>query len=60
MYNDFGCGISFGTAGIKYDSFPGHFQRYPVEHAGNFLQNLKGELVYLELRKLIGKATVKH
>jgi peptidoglycan/xylan/chitin deacetylase (PgdA/CDA1 family) len=54
------CDISFGTAGIKYDEFENHFQRYPVEIPGDFKQNLKGELVYFLLRKIIGKATVKH
>jgi hypothetical protein len=27
---------------------------------GDFKQNLKAELVYFVLRKIIGKATVKH
>jgi peptidoglycan/xylan/chitin deacetylase (PgdA/CDA1 family) len=54
------CDISFGTAGIKYDGFDTHFQRYPVEKLGDFEQNLKAELVYFVLRKIIGKATVKH
>ena len=54
------CDVTFGTAGIKYDQFGNHFQRYPVEQPGDFRQNLKAELVYLALRKLIGKATVKH
>lgn len=54
------CDISFGTAGIKYDEYENHFQRYPVEIPGGFKQNLKAELVYFVLRKLIGKTTVKH
>lgn len=54
------CDISFGTAGIKYDEFETHFQRYPVEMPGDFKQKLKAELVYFVLRKIIGKATVKH
>lgn len=54
------CDVTFGTAGVKYDTFDFHFQRYPVEEYGNFTDNLKGEFVYFELRKLIGKATVKH
>jgi peptidoglycan/xylan/chitin deacetylase (PgdA/CDA1 family) len=54
------CDISFGTAGIKYDEFETHFQRYPVEIPGDFKMNLKAELVYFVLRKIIGKATVKH
>ena len=54
------CDISFGTAGIKYDEYDSHFQRYPVEIPGDFEENLKAELVYFVLRKIIGKATVKH
>jgi peptidoglycan/xylan/chitin deacetylase (PgdA/CDA1 family) len=54
------CDVTFGTAGIKYDELEFHFQRYPVEQPGDFLQNLKAELVYFALRKQIGKATVKH
>jgi peptidoglycan/xylan/chitin deacetylase (PgdA/CDA1 family) len=54
------CDITFGTAGIKYDQYDYHFQRYPVELPGDFLDNLKTEIVYFELRKWVGKATVKH
>jgi peptidoglycan/xylan/chitin deacetylase (PgdA/CDA1 family) len=54
------CDITFGTAGIKFDELESHFQRYPVEQSGDFLQNLKAELVYFALRKQFGKATVKH
>lgn len=54
------CDITFGTAGVKYDVFKFHFQRYPMEQPGDFKLNLKGEFIYYELRKLIGKATVKH
>jgi peptidoglycan/xylan/chitin deacetylase (PgdA/CDA1 family) len=54
------CDITFGTAGIKHDSFKFHLQRYPVEQAGDFLGNLKAEIVYYKLRKWIGKATVIH
>jgi hypothetical protein len=45
---------------IKYDELNFHFQRYPVEKEGDFMLNLKEELVYFALRKFIGKATVKH
>lgn len=54
------CDITFGTAGVKYDSFPGNFQRFPIEMPGDFVQNMKAEFVYFYLRKWIGKATVKH
>jgi peptidoglycan/xylan/chitin deacetylase (PgdA/CDA1 family) len=54
------CDITFGTAGLKNDNFEAHLQRYPVEIPGNFVENLKGEWVYFQLRKWIGKATVIH
>lgn len=54
------CDITFGTAGLKYDSIPLHLQRYPVEEKGNFYTNLKTEFTYFKLRKTLGKATVKH
>lgn len=54
------CDITFGTAGVKNDSVDFHFQRYPVEQSGSFVRNLKGEFIYYKLRKLAGKATVKH
>lgn len=54
------CDITFGTAGIKYDEIPNHFQRYPAEQKGDFELNVKAEFLYFKLRKAIGKATVKH
>jgi peptidoglycan/xylan/chitin deacetylase (PgdA/CDA1 family) len=54
------CDITFGTAGLKYDECESHFQRYPVETAGDFFQNIKSEWVYFQGRKWMGKATVKH
>ncbi len=54
------CDVTFGTAGVKYDEFDFHFQRYPMEKNGNFVGQLKSEFVYFQLRKWIGKATVKH
>ncbi len=54
------CDLSFGTAGVKFDETENHFQRYPVEQKGDFIENLKSELVYFGLRKSIGQATVKH
>ncbi len=54
------CDVTFGTAGVKNDEFDFHFQRYPAEQAGDFVQNLKGEFIYYKLRKWAGKATVKH
>jgi peptidoglycan/xylan/chitin deacetylase (PgdA/CDA1 family) len=54
------CDVSFRTAGVKYDEFDFHLQRYPVEQTGNFVENIKGEYVYFLLRKLLRKATVTH
>ena len=54
------CDITFGTAGVKYDVFDFHFQRYPMEQNGNVASQLKSEYVYFQLRKWIGKAKVKH
>ncbi|MEE4286096.1 MAG: polysaccharide deacetylase family protein [Mariniphaga sp.] len=58
--NEHICDITFGTAGVKNDAFDFHFQRYPMEQPGDFVQNLKGEFIYYKLRKWMGKATVKH
>lgn len=54
------CDVTFGTAGLKYDEYPGHFQRYPMEQQGNFKLNLKEEWVYFKIRNRLGKSTVKH
>ena len=54
------CDITFGTAGLKYDTFDFHRQRYPVEMPGDFVQNIKTEWIYFFLRKQVGKASVKH
>lgn len=54
------CDFTFGTAGIKKDSFRFHLQRYPVEKHGDFIKNLKGEIVYYFLRAWAGKETVTH
>jgi peptidoglycan/xylan/chitin deacetylase (PgdA/CDA1 family) len=52
--------LSFGTAGIKYDEFPTHLQRFPCETKFPLPQQLKTELVYSYLRKFAGKHVVKH
>jgi len=54
------CDATFGTAGVKFDEFDFHFQRYPMEQPGNFKNNLKGEFTYFKLRKLIGEHIVRH
>jgi len=54
------CDITFGTAGLKFDSFETHFQRVPVEQSQTIEQFLKEEFMYFHLRNLIGKSRVKH
>ncbi|MCF6356395.1 MAG: polysaccharide deacetylase family protein [Draconibacterium sp.] len=54
------CNLTFGTAGVKYDQFKTHLQRYPAEQPGDFRLNLKSEFVYYKLRNVVGKSTVKH
>jgi len=54
------CDITFGTAGLKFDTFTGHLQRVPMEQKHRIEKFLKGEFLYYKLRKIIGKATVKH
>lgn len=54
------CDITFGTAGLKYDTVDTHLQRYPIEMPGDFVQNIKTEWLYFLLRKWINKASVKH
>lgn len=54
------CDITFGTAGLKFDTFKGHLQRVPMEQKHRIERFLKGEFLYYKLRKIIGKATVKH
>ena len=60
LHRELGCDISFGTAGLKYDELDNHFQRYPAEQPGNFVTNLKTEIVYHFLRKPVGKTIVRH
>lgn len=54
------CDLTFGTAGLKCDTFESHFQRVPMEQKHGIETFLKGEFLYFNLRKIIGKATVKH
>lgn len=54
------CDITFGTSGLKYDSFETHFQRVPMEQNQNTESFLKEEFMYFHLRKLVGKASVTH
>ncbi|HPF50011.1 MAG TPA: polysaccharide deacetylase family protein [Draconibacterium sp.] len=54
------CDITFGTAGLKYDSFDTHFQRVPMEQKQKTEHFLKEEFMYFHLRRIIGKARVEH
>ena len=52
--------ISFGTAGLKEDEFPFHFQRFPMEGTGlGASQLIKGEYFYYILKRLIGKHKIQ-
>jgi peptidoglycan/xylan/chitin deacetylase (PgdA/CDA1 family) len=52
--------ISLGTAGLKYDIHPKHFQRIPMEpkKLSSAKQIFKYEYFYFKLRKIVGKNTV--
>ena len=53
--------LSFGCAGFKSDSFPGHFQRIPIEKSVYRIQDLllqQSGMYYV--KKLLGKHIVKH
>ena len=54
------CDITFGTAGLKYDTVSSHLQRVPMEQKRDINSFLKGEFLYFKFRKMVGKATVKH
>ena len=52
--------LSFGTAGLKYDSFHGHLQRIPMEKRSYETAQsiLKYEHFYFKIRQLMKKNTV--
>lgn len=54
------CDFSFGTAGVKDDTIPGHFQRFAMEQNSRLHQRIKGEFLYFHLRKRIDKHQVEH
>lgn len=53
--------VTFGTAGLKYDCYPGHFQRIPMEKKQYYSATriLKYEHLYFRIRKLFNKNVVK-
>jgi len=52
--------LSFGTAGLKNDSHPHHWQRFPIEGTLKPAHKLvKAEYFYFILKSLAGKGTIK-
>jgi len=48
--------VSFGTAGLKLDAFPFHFQRFPMEeNHWNARQSIHTEYLYFLLKRMVGK-----
>lgn len=60
MVDDHLCDLTFGTAGLKFDSIPGHLQRFPVETKEPLPVSLKMEMFYSRLRGYLGRQTVRH
>ena len=50
---------SFGSAGIKIDSFAKNFQRIPMENGKNAEQILREEICYFKLKKVLNKNTIQ-
>lgn len=51
--------LSFGTAGLKPDPIPSHFQRIPMETGDcNPEKIIKTEYVYFLLKRLVGKEAI--
>lgn len=49
---------SFGSAGLKLDSFKNNLQRIPMENGKNATQILKEETAYFNLKKILNKNTI--
>ncbi len=53
------CNFTFGTAGLKHDPIPNHFQRIPMENGFKTAeQTIKYEYIYFLLKLLAGKNTI--
>ncbi len=50
--------ISFGTAGIKTDSFPRNLQRIPMERT-DAASIIKGEIAYYQFKERLGKNKIE-
>ena len=55
--NDLFC--SFGSAGLKVDSFAKNIQRIPMEKGKDANQILKEEIAYFNLKKIVNKNTIQ-
>lgn len=60
IYDEKICDVTFGTAGLKYDSLEHHFQRFPCEATAPLPIALKNEMAYCTLRRLSGRNVVEH
>lgn len=59
LFNEKKLFCSFGSAGIKHDSFAKNFQRIPMETGENAEQILKKEVGYFQLKKWMNKNTIR-
>jgi peptidoglycan/xylan/chitin deacetylase (PgdA/CDA1 family) len=52
--------MTFGTAGMKRDPYPFHFQRIPMDVSGTGARiYLKGEYIYYLLKAMVGRNTIR-
>jgi len=52
--------MSFGTAGMKRDSYPFHFQRIPMDVTkSRAMIYLKGEYIYYLIKSLVGRNIIR-
>ena len=52
--------MSFGTAGLKRDQYPFHFQRIPMDETKSGARIfLKGEYIYYLLKAILGRNTIR-
>jgi hypothetical protein len=60
LKNEIQPNLTFGCAGIKDDSVPGHLQRFPVEEFSMPIKiALPTELLYYRLSRVIGKHKIR-
>jgi len=55
------CDITFGTAGLKYDAVPSHFQRVPMERKvyTKEYESIRSEYSYFMIKAILGKNRLK-